>query len=148
MQKFNDGKNLDIGLMQNVNGQYFNYFSNGGYGRLPLVSDDQRTTDELVARRIQYPSQKMIDRYDDTKHSSFYTNDQNRALTFSQQYGQLSQKGIKLVGEEGYGRYSTYANVPDPTGKISLYSTDSEISVMLWIVLIIGAISLVSNAIA
>jgi len=142
------GKFLDIGTMQNINGKYFNYFSNGGYSRLPLVSDDQRTTDQLVARRIEYPSQKMIERYTDYSKSPFYLNDQNRVLTFNQQYGQLSQKGVKLVGQEGYGKYSVYANVPDPTGNVSLYSTDSETSIMLWIILAVGAISLIGNALA
>ena len=76
---------MDIQKAKRINSNYFKTYSNGGYGRIPnAVGDDQVTTDQFVARRIQFPSTKVKEYYTDYKNSSFYQNNQNRALTTAQ----------------------------------------------------------------
>jgi len=139
--------NLDISQMQYVNGKYFNFYANGGYGKLPLVSEDTRTTDQMVARRVEYPSQKMKDYYDPKNSSAFYLNNENRRLTQAQSFASLQERGIKLVGEEKYGAYNVYASTPDPSGNLSFYSSSSsnEMGVLLWVIIGIGAFILITN---
>jgi len=139
---------MDFQNAQWVNNQYFKYFSNGGYGHLPQISDDQLTTDQLVARRIEYPSFRVKDYYENYRDSSFYTFDQNRKKTFEKQLSSLSNVGAKIIGGEKNGEYSMYACVPDPSGHVKLYSTSQETNSMLWIIIGIGALALIAQAVA
>jgi hypothetical protein len=141
--------NLDLQQARILTGEYFSAYSNGGYGRLPNpVMDDQRTTDQYVAQRMEFPSVGVERYYMDEHSSPFYQLDQNRALTMAQQFDALQQKGVRLVGKEKTGAYSVYASVPDPSGSVSLYSTNSETNTILWLVIGIGAIVLIANAVA
>ncbi len=141
---------LDVQAAQGINQNYFQFYANGGYGHLPNpVFEDQKTTDEYVARRMLYPSVSLKEYYDDAHHSPFYQLNQNRALTMTEQYDSLAQKGTRLIGQEKSGKYSVYASTPDPSGSVSLYSGSSgETHMLLWVVIGIGAIALLSNAVA
>lgn len=140
---------MDIQKAKRINSNYFKTYSNGGYGRIPnAVGDDQVTTDQFVARRIQFPSTKVKEYYTDYKNSSFYQNNQNRALTTAQSIPALQSKGVPLVGIQNYGKYSMYTQIPDPSNTLSLYSTESETNTILWLVIGIGALALIANTVA
>ena len=141
---------LDVQAAQGINSNYFQFYSNGGYGHLPNpVFDDQKTTDEYVARRMLYPSVSLKEYYDNEHQSPYYQLNQNRALTMTQDYDSLAQKGTRLIGQEKTGKYAVYATVPDPSGSVSFISDSSaETHMLLWVVIGIGAIALLSNVVA
>lgn len=141
---------LNVQSAQAINSNYFQYYANGGYGHLPNpIFEDQKTTDDYVARRMLYPSISLKEYYSEEQHSPYYQLNQNRALTMTQDYDSLAQKGTRLIGEEKSGRYSVYAATPDPSGSVSLYSgSTGETHMLLWVVIGIGAIALLSNTLA
>lgn len=140
---------VDIQGAQSINADFFRFYGNGGIGHLPNpIFEDQKTTDEYVARRLLYPSFSLKEYYEDEKHSPYYQNNQNRALTMTQQFGALSQQGVRLIGQEKNGKYSMYAVTPDPSGSVSLYSSTQETGALLWVIIGIGAIALLANTVA
>lgn len=140
---------LNIAGAQAINNDFFRFYSNGGYGHLPNpISEDQITTDQYVARRMLYPSVSLKDYYENEQHSPYYQNNQNRSLTMTQQFGSLVQKGVRLIGQEKTGRYSVYAATPDPSGSVSVYSSERETGALLWIIIGIGAIALISQTLS
>jgi hypothetical protein len=137
---------LNIQNAQFINDKYFSYYSNGGYGNLPNpVYDDMITTDQYVARRYEAPSLAGRTYYTDYKNSPFYSNDQNRKLTMTEQVSSLQQKGVKLVGQEAFGKYSVYASLPDSSGYLQSYNTTTEYHQFLWILLGVGILAFVVN---
>lgn len=141
---------LNVQYAQAANSALFQFYSNGGYGRLPNpVDEDQITTDKYVARRVTYPSFSLEKYYtQDNKMSIHNTFNQNRALTMAQSFDQLQQQGVRLIGQEREGQYSIMASTPDPSNTVSTYSTDQETHILFWMILIIGGIALISNAMA
>lgn len=142
---------LDVQAAQGINSNYFQFYANGGYGHLPNpVFEDQKTTDEYVARRMLYPSVSLKEYYDNEHQSPYYQLNQNRALTMTQDYDSLQQKGTRLMGQEKTGKYAVYATIPDPSGSVSFISGggSGETHMLLWVVIGIGAIALLSNVVA
>ena len=137
---------LNLNNAQAITNRYFSYYSNGGYGKLPNPSsDDQRTTDQFVARRVNYPTFKTQQYYKDYRSPNNIHNT-NREVTFTQTISQLQGKGISIVGQEGNGKYRLYASVPDSSGYIKSYSQEDDLSQFLWILFGIGFLAFVVNA--
>lgn len=137
---------FSINAAQAKNSNYFNYYSNGGYGKLPNPSyDDMTTTDEYVARRIAYPTIKSKEYY--TSYDSpnnVYT--KNRMKTLGESISSIQSKGIEVVGQDNFGKYSLYATVPDSSGYIKTYSAQDDYNQFLWILFGVGFLAFMVNA--
>ncbi len=140
---------LDVQSAQFLSNDYFNYYSNGGLGRLPNpVFEDQITTDQYVARRMNYPTMGAYEYFNDTTHSPHYQWQENRVKTTAKQLSSLKTKGIPLVGNDGDGRYRKIACTPDYSGNIKEYnqSMAEGTHTMLWLLIGIGTLVFVTSA--
>lgn len=141
--------NLNWALIRNVNGQYFDFYSNGGLGQLPYAqSDDSKTTDQVVSRRMQIPSLQTKKKFSShVRTNPYFQMDGNRILTTQEQLEQLNMRGITVLGEDNYGQFNSYITTPDPSATTFYADTSSEsMGVIGWILLGIAGITLLANA--
>lgn len=135
---------MDFHKSRALSNAYFKTYSNGGYGRLPNpVDDDQITTDQFTERRVNYPSQFTREYFDENNLNSIHNQyNKNKMISQGTQVSQIQTKGIKVVGRDQFGKYNVLETQDvDP-------STNDSTHILLWIVLAIGAISLLSNTVA
>lgn len=139
--------NLNIQTAQLKNNDYFKVYSNGGYGKLPNPTwDDMMTTDQYVERRIAYPSMGASEYYTDFNRSPFYQLSQNRKITQAQALSEIQLKGVKVIGQEAFGKYSDYASMPDTSGYLKSYNPTAEVHQFLWVLIGVGVLAFVVNA--
>ena len=137
-----------INNAKKVNGQYYSLYSNGGSGKLPVIADDQVTTDQMVVRtQTTFPSQQAVEYFDPTNKSSLYNLFQQQRVASAGSYLQKFRgTGVKVVGLNEEGKYNEVAAVPDPT--LTVVDETQSTSMMLWVLIIIGGISIISHTVA
>ncbi len=144
---------LDHQRITLLNQANFSKLSNGGLGQLPdPVQDDSKTTDEVVQRTYEYPT--MLPEsvaYRKPESGDYYRKQRNRVATAAPQVSQLALRGVKVYGADATGQYNILLTDPgamETNLGVTASNDDGATSVLLWVVIIIGAISLFGNALA
>lgn len=139
---------LAYNRIANITNAYDTILNNGGAPNFPnVIGDDSKTTDEVVARRMNYPSKDTREYFADAKNlqNPRYTFEANRLATIGEKVEQLKLRGISIRGQEYYG--GNNALILDSTGSYTptVNSVDNGIGTMLWIFIGIGVIALVGS---
>ncbi len=121
-------------------------YNNGGIGRMPVVLEDQKTTEQTIARRKEYPTLAVTNYFTDTKNSEFYDAARNRIKTTAAQLSTIQAKGINVIGRDAYGNYDV---IPKNENLDYIYAQqNSQTSTLLFALFAVGATILIINAIA
>lgn len=141
---------FDMSNANRINDLFNAKVNNGGPPNFPSpVGDDSKTTDEVIPRDMYYDGALVADRYsDDNELGPFIDIYQDNKLQDSLvKLDKLALRRIAVRGREYRGAPGEMLVSVDPsTTTTSSSTTDSGISVLLWIVVIIGGISLIASA--
>ena len=136
---------LNLSTLKEVNGRYFSTYANGGYGKKPIMLDDSVSTDQVAARINEYPSMVAKSRYF-SQDSEFYNFQNRRLQTGYSQIPNLQERGINILGMDGYGRINQLAVQPNSAAMLS--SADSQTGWILSALVITGFVILILNALS